>query len=177
MIYYTGIGSRDITEDEGYKATTFATYMRKIGLTLYTGDALGGDEHFHKGAGAESVIWTPYDRQSGMPGIHFNAGASAVGRKWIVDAHPNPNAVLGKVRMEPYLIRDAHQVVGMPPEYPQTLFVVYIATWVGGISIVKGGTGQAVRIATKLGIPTFNLREKTLSEVLHAVKDLLGTIK
>jgi hypothetical protein len=177
MLPYTGIGSREISLEEAQKASIFADYMAKIGMTLYTGDASGGDEAFHAGSSGRAVIWTPWDRHSGRQGLHINAGSSEAGRQWIRDVHPNPGAVLGREKIEPYLVRDAHQVIGMPPEFPQSLFVVYIATWVGGVSIVKGGTGQAVRIATKLGIPSYNLRDKSVFEVLSDVKTLLGAIK
>ncbi len=179
MLCYTGIGSRDISTEEANDAKLFAQYMAKCGLTLYTGDAEGADESFLNGAGDKHVMWIPFSR----PDLrHLNknwvqAGDTKEGKRWTDECHPNPSAVKAKKGSWACINRDAHQVIGMPPMYPQTSFVIYIGTWVGGTSLVKGGTGQAVRIATKLGIPTFNLRGNTFGAALKFAEQVLGAIK
>jgi hypothetical protein len=179
MLCYTGIGSREISTLESNDAKLFAQYMAKCGLTLYTGDAEGSDDAFLKGAGDNHVIWTPFSKPylKHLGKNCIQAGDTEEGRRWTEECHPNPVAVKIKAGSLALINRDAHQVIGMPPMYPQTLFVVYIGTWVGGNNLVKGGTGQAVRIATKLGIPTFNLRGNTFGSALKFAEQVLGAIK
>ena len=57
------------------------------------------------------------------------------------------------------MARNYFQVHGDPPHYPMVDFVVCCADRdLKDPKKVKGGTGQAVRMATKRGIPVFNIR-------------------
>lgn len=66
-------------------------------------------------------------------------------------------------------------ILGRQPNYPQVKFVLCIATREkSDQDFVKGGTGQAVRIALDRAVPVFNLRYLDTMAALDQVRNVLG---
>lgn len=174
MLAYAGIGSRTITPHEESKAATVANILRRVGMTLYSGGAEGADTAFHSGAGEASVIWVPWRNAGNIVfpvGEVIVGGDDPIGIKYTEKYHPNPGALSRGGRA--LMARNALQILGQPPNHPEVKFVVCIADKAEG-DFVKGGTGQAVRIALDRGLPVYNLRYLEVMEALDKIKELLG---
>ncbi len=177
MKCYAGIGSREITADELANILDVAAELASpaCGFTCYSGNAGGADAAFQTGSGGKCVIFLPwagfnvavYDPSKSLAAVV--AGNTKKGRSSVDQFHPLPAALtLGARSM---MARNYHQVVGFE-SWPQVRFVVCCATPVEGKDRVKGGTGQAVRVAESLKIPVVNLRvagwESQLTELVRA---------
>lgn len=159
MIYYAGIGSREITEDE-------SELIIKIGkklstrCILYSGNADGADISFQKGSEGRCVImlpWKNFNKQNySLDNCldSFVVGETEEGNKAVDRFHPAPQSLKAGGRM--CICRNYHQVMGYD-NYPKVTFVICCADQ-DKTGNVLGGTGQAVRVARANNIPVFNMR-------------------
>ncbi len=176
---YAGIGSRTITPLEREMITAVARDLKGLTLTCYSGNADGSDIAFQEAAAPACVTFLPW---AGFNVHVFNphkrcretfvCGQSRIGLRSIERYHPSPKSLTIPGRM--FMARNYHQIHGIKTdtvEWPRVSLVVCCADEVSGV--VQGGTGQAVRIATDLGIPVINLRvdgwRDRLVTALHAM--------
>ncbi len=164
MAAFAGIGSQDITELEGYTMMNLSRELTRK-RRLYTGRADGSDFAFELGALC-ATIWLPWE---GFNHSNSNcifetvvAGATWDGISAIEEFHPHP----GKLKQSGLnlMSRNWHQVMG-DENHVKVDFVVCCAEPFGRWQ-VRGGTGQAIRIAHHHGIPAFNIRKKRWREEL-----------
>lgn len=145
------------------------------GFTLRSGRADNSDQRFEKGHLSARHDGSPSPMEIYLPGHKFG-GVIADGNEYINaqtlpdsvreqareltrTLHPAPTK-LGNFGMNA-MDRNANQVLGRDLKSPVN-FVVFAAfnsqmDSAGNIYDCKGGTGQAVRIAYKYSIPTFNV--------------------
>ncbi len=163
---YAGIGSRSISSDEYGLITEAAAVLARLGWVAYSGNGDGSDIGFQRGSGGRCVLMLPwhrfnaehYEMSASLQAI--DAGNTAAGNLAVTQFHPAPDRLSqGAQRM---ICRDYHQVVGFAP-WPPVRFVLFCADESNGS--VKGGTGQAVRVARSRGIPCLNLRDRTSEDV------------
>lgn len=158
-LHYAGVGARASPPDVLELMRAVAVICGRAGLILRSGAAAGADLAFEQGAqsvGAEKQIFLPW------PG--FNGSES----KW---DHPLPDAFDLAAQVHPawpelspearkLQARDVHQILG--PELKQvSAFVVCWtadgATCESECTSETGGTGCAIRLATRYRIPVINL--------------------
>jgi hypothetical protein len=172
MLYYTGIGSREITPEETHKITVIASKLSKK-FVVYSGNAEGSDITFQLGSQGKCVIYLPwysfnrevYNTNNSI--AHFDVGDTTIGNEYARKYHKGYSSLTkGGKRM---MCRNTHQVLGYK-DYPRTSFVVYCASLIGGVP--KGGTAQAVKIAWALGIPTFNIRTNEIEKLSNYLKGI-----
>lgn len=167
MKSYAGIGSRDISEKEKLRIESISKLFSSKGYILYSGNADGTDLVFQKNCKGKCVIMLPW-RSFNIEKYDYTKKAkdyliikemeykkSIKAFRSVDEFHPNPKALKtpGKLLMA----RNYYQIHGFG-EYPRVELVICCAD-PSQKNIVKGGTGQAVRIAMSLNIPIINLRE------------------
>jgi hypothetical protein len=157
MKYYAGIGSRDTKEPHLSQMRELASRLARKGYVLRSGGAIGADLAFEEGC----------DLAKGHKEI-FLADYPSSKEAWELAEkfHPNWPAVLRK-KAGNIMARNGHQVLGSNLDEP----VSFIVCWTEGGKL-KGGTAQALRIATAYNIPIFNLGSLTIEEVNERIQDL-----
>lgn len=167
MLSYAGIGSRNISDAE-LKLISLISQKLSRYFVLYSGNAEGSDITFQSNCNNNCVIMLPwlsfnktqYDINNSK--AYFDVGNTPEGNASVDEFHPYPeNLSQGARRM---MARNYHQVSGYDI-YPQVSFVVCCADPLPG-GDVKGGTGQAVRIALYKQIPVVNIRKDRWQEFL-----------
>ncbi len=154
---YAGIGSRNTPKDICGKMFTAGRAMADLGFILRSGGAKGADTAFEQGAMASASydeanpvlteIFLPYQRFNGHSSPLF--GTTKAARQIAKQYHPRWE-ILGD-HAKDFMGRNAYQILGRDLDDP----VSFVICWTpkGAIS---GGTGQALRHATDLGIPILN---------------------
>ena len=156
---YAGIGSRSTPADVLVKMTEVAKYLEsKKGYTLNTGVTFkgkeeGADKAFSDGATKKNLF---------SPEVH---GSRATEQFIAQTIHPNPNALKpGALQL---MARNTNQIFGDKLDTPVD-FVIFYAEEVPGSIRPKGGTGQAVEMARRKGIPTINMADANWRDQLKA---------
>ena len=171
--FYTGVGSRQTPKDIIWLMRDIASSLEAKHYTLRSGGAVGADQGF------ESGVKNPDMKQIFLPWPGFGSGNSQYVR-------PSEKAVAMGVQMHPHLSRlhsnsphwetrkiktlsalmgrNVHQVLGPELDSPSAFLICWTPDGVDGIERVTtqttGGTGQAIRIAVKHGVPVFNLKRE-----------------
>ena len=160
MHAYAGIGSRDITPSERNQICRIANYLMSKGYFLYSGGADGSDYAFEeacKGYGLKFLPWPGFNVKPDSK-IYQTVVHSLDSMESVMKYHPAPHMLSEAARK--LMSRNYYQIHGVG-DFPRVDFVVCCADPIRNSNgEVKGGTGQAVRIALDLKIPVFNIREK-----------------
>jgi hypothetical protein len=159
--YYAGIGTREITPDEHETIIDLAGVMASKDFIVYSGNAPGSDITFQEGSNGQCVIFLPwngfnqemYNYRNSL--AHYVVGDSKDGLESTRKYHPNYYILSRGAKA--LMNRNHHQVFGYDI-YPKVDFIVCCADPARN-NHVKGGTGQAVRIALDNNIPVINLRK------------------
>ena len=144
--FYAGIGSRQTPGEVLGLMTRFASVMRDEGWTLRSGGAQGADSAFERGAGGAAEVFTAEDD---IPALAFAMAQ---------DAHPAWHACSEYARR--LHARNVMQVLGADLTSPSKFVLCWTpdgAQRGSETSRHTGGTGQAIRIAERAGVPVFNL--------------------
>jgi len=141
---YAGIGSRALPEDMAVRVRQVAQWLARNGYTLRTGDATGSDAAFR--AGAKSV--------DGPMEVYTAADATDRTRAIAREIHPAPQR-LKRFALD-LMARNTFQVFGIGLNQP----VDFILAWTRDGHETRrpqGGTGQAVEMGYRKGIPIANM--------------------
>ena len=177
MKFYAGVGSRKTPAEILDMMRFIAGLLADEGWTLRSGGADGADTAFEDGARLASGpvrIYLPADGFNGHQ-ADTDRGVLAPKQAWALEAaavaHPNWDAC--SMFAKRAHTRNVHQVLGheqyigpdrtiVPMERRKSAFVL---CWTPDGAVVPrectqetGGTGQAIRIAFRAGVPVFNLR-------------------
>ncbi|ADC73196.1 conserved hypothetical protein (plasmid) [Thioalkalivibrio sp. K90mix] len=139
--YYAGIGSRATPTEVLSVMREAAQALAGRGYILRSGGAVGADSAFEGGADLDGGRKEIFYAESSIPTWAFDS---------VERYHPAPNRLTARARR--LMARNAMQVLGMGGGEP----VAFVLCWTPG-GTGKGGTGQALRIATDYGIPIFDL--------------------
>lgn len=168
MKAYAGIGSRNITDKEKRIIRKIAKELSKKYI-LYSGNADGADISFQEGSEGNCVVFLPWsgfnaDKYNDENAIFIVPEETRENINSVLYYHPAPNSLKrGGLAM---MRRNYHQVAGYD-KFPEVDFVVCCADF--DSNGVKGGTGQACRIAYNCDIPVINIREEGWKEKLMKV--------
>lgn len=160
--YYAGIGSRRVDNVTGSHMASFAQTLRDEGWILRSGAARGSDSYFELGAGEQKEIFTP---DSHIPKQAF---------KIAKEVHPKWEACSDYARRAH--ARNILQILGKTLDAP----VQFVICWTPDgceshltRSLETGGTGQAISLASLLGIPVYNLKnEGRIDEVRRMIDEI-----
>lgn len=177
MFWYTGVGSRDITDREEDLIVDIAYHIASFGGILRSGNAPGSDERFEHGHWlAYEDLLTRYSPQIYVPWPSFKHGDYPWANRYISERNVGnewANAARLISRIHPawdYLkrgakalhTRNAFQPLGATLSRPSKFLLA--CSNVDKHGIPKGGTRTAWVLATQFDIPCFNLRNKTQHE-------------
>lgn len=173
---YAGIGSRKTPADILERMTAAATRLASAGYTLRSGAAQGADTAFEIGAGANKEIYLPW--------TNFNNNASPLHTpsreaEQIAEVlHPAWAKLLPAAKK--LMARNSHQILGTDLKSPVDFVVCFTpdgAERESERSYTTGGTGQAISLASRWGIPVFNFARPDAGERLLAfVKAAKGSV-
>ncbi|RKQ90516.1 hypothetical protein C8N24_0321 [Solirubrobacter pauli] len=162
-VVYAGIGSRTTPPSILRVMRQFATEAARLGWTLRSGGAGGADETFEDAAtdaGGSVECFHPW------PGFRAHERArqirptlerpTAAALAVAADAHPAWSRLSRGARA--LHARNAHQILGADLHTPSDVIVCWTPDGsLDGSSRESGGTGQALRIAARHGVPVLNL--------------------
>ncbi len=162
---YAGIGSRGTPPEVLEKMTLLASRLAVMGYTLRSGGAEGADKAFEAGAGTMKEIFLGSDKTGPRE--------LAIAR----EIHPSPYA-LDRTRNPGFvwnlMARNTNQVFGRELDAPVDFVICWTADGIEHHSDrtrATGGTGQAIEMASRKGIPVINMASEGWK---NRLKDLLG---
>ncbi len=166
---YAGVGSRSTPPDILERMERIAEALARRGWTLRSGAAAGADSAFERGArraGGPREIWLPWDGFNGRTA----GGATRIGRNSARNrdrarqCHPAWHTLSDGAQK--LMLRNVHQVLGAEPGSSPPADVVLCWTRSGAAG---GGTGLAVRLARRHGVPVVDLGTEDRRELRAAV--------
>lgn len=170
---YTGIGSRDVTEEEFSMMTHLAVTLGDVGFTLRSGGAKGADTAFELGC-AESVgglaeiyiPWKGFGKKILNPNSkRFVPSESRFedAKKYLLENEIIPWFERMSQGAQKLHARDYYQCVGMGVVSD---FMIYCAEDDKN-GVPKGGTRTAILLARSLGVPTYNIRNEIQCDQIY----------
>lgn len=170
--WYAGIGSRDTPALVLDRMRALGEKLSRDGWVLRSGGADGADQAFYEGADVVEgrvELYLPWPDYNGHDPVHIRLAVPARETYAIAeDLHPAWSRLSrGTQKLH---ARNVHVVTG--PEPSQDLLVRLVqkhassmvvcwtpdgATTEETTSAMTGGTGQAIRLASRLSIPVYNL--------------------
>ncbi|MCF8001189.1 MAG: hypothetical protein K9K76_04980 [Halanaerobiales bacterium] len=180
-IYYAGIGSRQTPQDILKIMEHLALCLGKNNYILRSGGSPGADTAFETGAKkaeANYEIFLPWNKFRDRMGKNYidvsTLDTFDKAKKIAKQNHPYFNELSPDSKK--LIIRDTYQVLGKDLNTPSE----FVVCWTPDGCITDrdrsketGGTGQAISIASKRGIPIFNLK---LREHKRQIKEWLGKL-
>ena len=151
---YAGIGSRETPLDVLNQMTTLGWELEKLGFKLYSGAADGADKAFSNSSSnkVEFIPWKGFNNCfTGIVPVltdELLAIAESVHPAW-------DKCSQGAKKLH---ARNCHQILGEDLNSP----VDFVLCWTPDGAETKtsyntGGTGQAIRLANRYGIPVINM--------------------
>lgn len=158
---YTGIGSRETPKNVQAQMTELAKELENKGYTLRTGDAPAADESFRKGTEKKEVY----------KANDANDKTRAIAR----EIHPNPFA-MDRSKNPAYIwglmARNTNQVFGKNLDTPSDFIIAWTKDGIEdgkNRTQLSGGTGQAIDMASRKGIPVINMKNADWRSKLDAI--------
>jgi hypothetical protein len=170
---YAGIGSRKTPPDQLARMKVAAQRLAGMGFTLRSGGADGADTAFESGAGEKKEIFLPWRGFNGRDSVFFEPSRDA--QNVAAALHPAWDKLSPAAKK--LMARNSHQVLSASLKNP----VQFVACWTpDGCShesergFDTGGTGQAIALASRWGIPVFNFARPDAGE---RMRDFLAVLK
>lgn len=176
-LYYAGIGSRKTPEPILADMRSLAQRLALRGFVLRSGAADGADAAFEAGCAAakgRAEIWLPW------PGFNDHAPTGFSPTKAHEDLAATLHPAWERLSRGPRLLhtRNVGQILGQDVNTP----VSFVLCWTpdgceseATRSRETGGTGTAIGLASRLGIPVFNLANSAAKA--HLVKHILAACR
>lgn len=160
---YAGIGSRKTPAVILERMTLAAQRLAGMGYVLRSGGADGADTAFERGAGDRKEIFLPWRGFNGngssfvVPEREAEEVAAAIHPAW---DKLSPGA-------KKLMARNSHQILGADLRTPVDFVVAWTpdgAETEDERGTATGGTGQAIALASRWGIPVFNFAKPDAGE-------------
>lgn len=155
--FYAGIGSRETPPGIEPMIEEIVSLLFRMGFTLRSGGAPGADSMFEGHCPGAKEIYLPWrgfnNKDSDLYLESINHDIELKAREIAKKYHPNWNLLSEPAKK--LMTRNTFQILGKDLQTPS----MFIVCWTQG-GLIKGGTGQAIRIAKDLEIPIFNLYNK-----------------
>lgn len=161
--YYAGIGSRAIPKEIETVMIYIAQELEKRKYILRSGGALGSDSAFETGVKNQNA------KDIYLPSKYYNNNPSNLFDIYFKDAEKiaSENHLYWNT-MKDYtkkiMIRNVYQILGMNMCKPVDFVICWTKDGCESHETRKeetGGTGLAISIASKMGVPVYNLKNKS----------------
>lgn len=181
-LFYTGVGSRDVSEEEWDTMVGIAEWLAKS-FKLRSGKAEGSDSAFEYGVSisgfpSNKEIYIPWPKFEGnqIPGEKIcldrpDSVNYAFSRKYAKEIHPAWEKLsVGARRLHQ---RNIHQVLGrdLAVPVPSTFLLACADSDKNGDP--KGGTRTAWMLAKRFDVPCLNIRGKSKIEIFDWIKQFI----
>lgn len=175
-ITFSGIGSRKTPSDIAEQQRKVARALATFGLILRSGGADGSDTNFEEGykdVSGKMEIWLPW------PGFNKRQGDKYLPQPKHFALAETLHPAWQYLKRGPRALhaRNTGQILGMDTMTP----VAFVLCWTPDgaqtekqVTVDTGGTGTAIRLADRMGIPVINMFHPDWKERLIAV---LSTLK
>ena len=153
---YAGVGSRETPKEILAEMASLAKELEELGYTLNTGDAQGADKAFRDNTKKKNVF-APKD-------------ATPITMKIAEEIHPAWDKLNDFGRK--LQARNTNQIFGANLKTPVDFVIAWTKDGLENYdmrSIESGGTGQAIDMASRKGIPVVNLANPDWREKLNEV--------
>jgi len=165
---YAGVGSRKTPPEVLDRMTRAARRLALLGYTLNSGGAAGADSAFEAGASGNANILLPFP---GFRGHHSTLNQPPGEAFRIAQAvHPAWGRLGGTAKA--MMARNSQQILGPDLSDP----VDFVLCWTPDGAETEadrtrgtGGTGQAIALADRWGIPVFNMAHPDALERLSVI--------
>jgi hypothetical protein len=153
--FYAGIGSRQTPPDAQVEMSRLAGMLEELGFTLRSGNAKGADQAFASGVEKNAQIWLPWGSFEFKFALtkpdhaYRNIAYDTEAFKSVLAFHPRPSSLTRVASL--LMARNYRQIVGHNEADSE-----FVICWTPG-GAIKGGTGQALRIANHRHIPIINM--------------------
>ena len=174
-IYFAGVGSRETPEEIAIKQKKVAKILAAYGIILRSGGADGSDTNFEEAyieAGGKMEIWLPWKGFNGRKGDKY----LPTPKHYAVAMTVHPAWQYLKRGPQALHARNTGQVLGMDLETPVAFVLCWTkdgATTESDVTKNTGGTGTAIKLAARMGIPVINMYHddwlQQLKTVLHGL--------
>lgn len=155
---YAGIGSRETPLPAMSLQKKIAARLSERGYTLLSGGADGADAAFESGCFGKKEIFLPWPGFNHFKGRHCVTLPSSEAFRVAATLHPGWSRL--KESVQALMARNSHQILGADLRSP----VDFVVCWTrdgceqeSERSRSTGGTGQAITLASRWGIPVINL--------------------
>lgn len=155
---FSGVGSRSTPDHVLQVMRKVAHRLSELGYTLLSGGAGGADEAFEEGCFSKKEIYLPWPGFRHLKGRHCVTLPSAEAFRVAEAVHPAWKRLNDTAQA--LMARNSHQVLGADLRSP----VDFVVCWTpdgceseATRSRTTGGTGQAIALADRWGIPVVNL--------------------
>lgn len=163
---YAGIGSRKTLVEQLQRMTKAAARLAGMGYTLRSGAAPGADSAFERGAGQAKEIYLPWPGFNGSTSSFVEPTRDAEE----VAACLHPAWAKLSPAAKKLMARNSHQILGQDLRSPVDFVVCWTPCGAEAESertAATGGTGQAIALASRWGVPVFNLARPDAGERLR----------
>lgn len=179
--YFTGIGSRNSSDEELKILEKLSANLSKKGFTLRSGHAQGADRACERGAKGNADIYLPWE-EFGIKKWRNDPGMKVIGETFVpeVEDYPGHLVIIMKTTrhfgrdfkyltrgVKKLLFRNVFQIIGH--EEPPIFSKLVICSFVPG----RGGTRYAVKIAEDHMIPVVNVKGLSFKSSLKEVNKIL----
>ena len=170
---YAGIGSRSTPDHVLHIMRKVAHRLSELSYTLLSGGAAGADSAFEAGCFGKKEIYLPWPGFRHLQGRHCVTLPSAEAYRVAEAMHPAWKRLNDTAQA--LMARNSHQVLGADLRSP----VDFVVCWTpdgcereAARSRATGGTGQAIALADRWGIPVVNLAGGKLA--MNRLADLIA---
>lgn len=187
MWWFTGIGSRDISDDERDMIFDLSYHAASMEGILRSGCAPGSDEEFEMGYEAAFrdgltwrspdliVPWENFQPRDNSPWNRHRLSERILGSAWqdavkmVAEIHPAPS----KLSQGAYKLhtRNMFQPLGQFLQNPSKFLLACSDSDKYGDP--KGGTRTAWMLAKRYDIPCFNIRGRGMDEALDFIESIV----
>ena len=173
---YTGIGSRKIPDEIHREMFLIGRMLANKGYTLRSGAAHGADAAFEEGcddADGKKEIFLPWKGFNNHPSELYDPQPRAF--DIAKEHHPAWNALTPVSKK--FMARNTQQVLGELLYEPTDLVICYTPDGCESNNkrtVETGGTGQAISVASNLGIPIINLKyENSVDRLVEFLEEMV----
>ncbi len=174
MKIYTGIGARKTPEYIQKIMTGVSLCLEDDGYTLRSGGAEGADTAFESSVQNKEIYlpWSGFNNN--RPGLYLiNKPEWSTAREILSEIHPD--FVNYRNSVQNLFTRNVFQILGADLKTPSEFVMCWTpdgcvneSTYTQGLT---GGTGIAIKLASRLGIPVYNLYRNDHYQLAKDISD------